>query len=98
MANCPRCQKDFKKEEGTKLLTGEFVHDWCRTGEEHLEQMLGCRLKEAEMAIEANSTAWWKVCEAIEETKEEIKRTKTRQEVERLETRLTYLQLALQGY
>lgn len=75
MRMCPRCQKGFRAdgEDGTKLLTEEFVHDWCRTGEEHLEQMIGYKLEEAEMAIEANSTAWRKVSGAIEETKEEIR-------------------------
>jgi hypothetical protein len=41
---CPRCEKDIGPEEGTKLLTGEYVHEWCRDGVEHLEQMIGKRL------------------------------------------------------
>ena len=46
MTKCPRCCKSIKAEEGTALLSKEYVHIWCRTGEESLEQMLGCRLEE----------------------------------------------------
>ena len=46
---CVRCSKDLRKdgEDGTRLITGEFIHDQCRTSEEYLEQMLGMKLENA---------------------------------------------------
>ncbi len=45
---CPRCGEPFRKGEvdRTQLPTGQVVHLWCRTEEEHLEQPLGIRLEE----------------------------------------------------
>ena len=45
---CPRCGKPFRKGGAarTQLLTGQFVHSWCRTEEERLEQPQGIQLEE----------------------------------------------------